>query len=46
MDYYKKRKCGVDFVHLLEGCGRTQTKINDTIAPHLYIAIHWYRTYQ
>ena len=26
-------KCGTDFVHLLEGCGRTLTEINDAI-PH------------
>ena len=22
-DYLKKRKCGVDFEYLLEGCGKT-----------------------
>ena len=26
-------KCGADFVHLLEGCGKTLTEINDAI-PH------------
>lgn len=28
-----KRKCGVDFVYLKEGCGMTQAEINDAI-PH------------
>ena len=27
------RKCGVDFVYLNEGCGKTSAVINDTI-PH------------
>ena len=31
-----KRKCGVDFVYLIEGCGMTRTEINDTM-PHTWI---------
>ena len=30
---YKNRKCGVNFVYLTVGCGKTRTKINDAI-PH------------
>ena len=33
---HKKRKCGVDFVYLIEGCGKTYARINDTM-PHTWI---------
>ena len=31
-----QRKCGVNLVHLTEGCGKTRLEINDTI-PHTRI---------
>ena len=31
-----KRKCGDVSIHLIEGCGKTLTEINDTM-PHTYI---------
>ena len=35
-DVSAKRKCGADFAYLVEGCGRTQAKIDDAI-PHTRI---------
>lgn len=29
-----KRKCGADFVYLIEGCGKTMSEINVPNTPH------------
>ena len=38
-----KRKCGVDFVYLKEGCGMTHVRINEAI-PHARIDMEYGRT--